>query len=364
MEHFELRCLCDYLGGAQAVNTWARPTPLAVGGELEQDERGEIVFAEIWSPVTALGVEEELRKVSIVLDGFDYGNYVSLNGIRATNMVPPKDRIWAGKLYSFGRPHVSDPLQNTTLKYKQNVTVVTLAGPTVAITQPFRVRLWGYVYKTSEIPAAFNANMMAFPATLVESARNRRLVVSKSLPISGDTWLALPGGKDQSIPKINPFIRFAYNLLATNGLQGDYQYRFQTGGVLDAQENMYFEFDEKDALFIEGLGIKLVPTVAIPVPVNLARTGLRIAGNYHPKGPTDLTSMYPTTVGINGLNFGLLAPFAPPALPFFAAVPRLERPYLIWNEIGFVVIKDDAAGAVGINTSCVALTGIRIEMRG
>ncbi|GAJ24713.1 unnamed protein product, partial [marine sediment metagenome] len=67
MEHFELRCLCDYLHtGAQAVNVWARPTPAAVFGELEADERGEVIFAEIWSPVTAPGVEEELKKVIIV----------------------------------------------------------------------------------------------------------------------------------------------------------------------------------------------------------------------------------------------------------------------------------------------------------
>ena len=47
MEHYELRLLADYLQpAAQAANTWARPTPLAVGGELEQDERGEIVFAD------------------------------------------------------------------------------------------------------------------------------------------------------------------------------------------------------------------------------------------------------------------------------------------------------------------------------
>ena len=90
MEHFELRCLCDYFHtGAQAVNTWARPTPLAVNGELESDERGEVIYAEIWSPVTGLGVEEELLRIIPVLDGEEYGKYVSLNGIWATVMAPP-----------------------------------------------------------------------------------------------------------------------------------------------------------------------------------------------------------------------------------------------------------------------------------
>ncbi len=361
-EHRELRLLCDYLGGVQAVNTPARPAPAVVNGELENNERGEVVYAEIWSPVNALGVEEELRKVRIVADGIP-NPYVSLSGIRATCMVPPKDRIWSGKLYSFGTPMSSNPLLNTTIKYKHDITVETWAGPTVAITQPFRVRLWGYVYKDTEIPGAFGGNML-FPSTITERTRNRTVFVSKpAIPINADTWLTLPGGKDQSIPKINPFVRYAYNLLASDGAQGDYQFRLTTFGVVEPDEDMYFDFDEKDALLIEGLGCKLVPTVAIPVPVNLARTGLRIAGNYHPKGQTDRVSLFPTTPGINELNYGFLFPFAPVTHPYFAAIPKLPQPYLIWNEIGFPVIRDDGVGPVGINTCVICLTGIRLEMR-
>ena len=34
MEHYELRVLADYLHtGAQAVNTWARPTPATVAAK-------------------------------------------------------------------------------------------------------------------------------------------------------------------------------------------------------------------------------------------------------------------------------------------------------------------------------------------
>ncbi len=358
MEHYEMRCLCDFFSVAGlAVNTWARPTPLAVNGELEQNERGEVVFAEVWSPVTALGVEEELLKIIPVLDGHEYGEYVSLNGIRATVMAPPKDRIWQGKLYSFGTPHSNNPLLNTTLKYRQNITVSVLAGATVAITQPYRVRLWGYVYKDTEIPSVFG--QMIFPAYLRERSRNRTLTLNKSpINVNKDTWLTLPGGVDQSIPKINPFIRYAYNLLATDGLQGDTQMRFQTGNVLTADENMYWEFDDRDALLIEGLGIKA------DAAADLARTGLRIDGDYHPKGPTTNTSLFPTTLGVNQLNYGHLAPLAPIAWPVFVTIPKLDRPLMIWNEIGMVVIRDDGTAAVIVNGVCVALTGIRIEMRG
>lgn len=355
MEHYELRLLCDYLHtGAQAVNTWARPTPLAVNGELETHERGEVVYAEIWSPVTGLGVEEELRKVILVADGEELGSYISLSGIRATVMAPPKDRIWAGRLVAFGTPMSNNPLLNTTVKYKHSITVNCQAGPTVAITQDYRVRLWGYVYQETELPRVFGT--MMFPAQLRDSARNRTITLSKSpIAVNGDSWLTLPGGKDQSIPKINPFVRWAYNLLATDGMQGDYQLRFDVGNVNESEENMYFSFDEKDALLIQGLGVKAA--------ANLARTGLMIDGDYHPKGRTTRVALFPTTIGINELNFGHLAPFAPVAHPYYAAIPLLSRPYLIWNEIGMVVIRDDGTAPVAANSTLVALTGIRLEMR-
>lgn len=369
MEHYELRLLCDYLHtGAQAADTWARPTPLSVNGELEQDERGEVVYAEIWSPVEPTGDDDEaLKKVIIVADGAELNKYQSLSGIRETVMAPPKTRMWAGKLFSFGTPRSNNPLLNTTIKYKQNITVNTLCGPAKGtppespISQDYRIRLWGYVYKESEIPSVFGT--MQFPAYLIDRTRGRTLTLNKNpIPVNGATWLTLPGGKDQSIPKINSFIRYAQNAVATDGMQGDYQLRYQTGDVLESDENMYFEFDELDALLIEGLGIKS-GGASFPA-ANLARCGLKIAGDYHPKGPTTRVALYPTTPGINELNFGQLFPYAPASYPFYAAVPKLDRPLLIWNEIGMVVIRDDGVGVVAADATCVALTGIRIEMRG
>ncbi len=357
-EHYELRVLCDYLHtGGQAVNTWERPTPLAVNGELQNDERGEVVYMEVWSPVTGLGVEEELMLIAPVLDGRDYSEYVSINGIRATVMTPPKDRIWAGRLYSFGTPHTNDALKSTTLKYRQNISVNTLAGPTVAITQDYRIRLWGFVYKEKEIPGVFGT--MLFPAAVNDRSRNRTLTLNKQpIPVNKDSWLTLPGGYDQAVPKINPFARFATNLVVTDGMQGDLQIRFDTGNVDRPNENMWWEFDEMDAVVIESLGIKA------DAAADLARTGLSIGGDYHPKGPSTRLSLFPTTLGINELNFGHLSPFAPVAHPYYAAIPKLDRAYLIWNEIGGVVIRDDGTTAVVVGGVTIAITGIRFELRG
>jgi hypothetical protein len=197
---------------------------------------------------------------------------------------------------------------------------------------------------------------MQFPYYLTERTRQRTLWLNKDpIPITAASWLTLPGGKDQAIPKVNPFARYAYNLLATDGMQGDYQFRFTAGAVAEEQENLYWEFDQLDALFVAGLGIK--------AGANLARTGLRIAGNYHPKGQTDRSALFSTTPGINELNYGHLFPFAPVDHPYFAAIPRLITPYLIWNEIGFPLIRDDGVGAVAANAVQVALTGIRLELR-
>ncbi|GAH62852.1 unnamed protein product, partial [marine sediment metagenome] len=167
MEHYEMRCLCDAFRdqgvlGNQAADTWWRPTPAAVFGELAADERAEIVYAEIWSPVT--GVDDEaLKKVVLVIDGEETGRYISLCGVRSAVMAPPKDRIFGSRLYSFGTPldvtqAIQNPLFNTTPKVKQNVTVATLAGPASGvppespITVDYRIRLWGKVYKNSELP--------------------------------------------------------------------------------------------------------------------------------------------------------------------------------------------------------------------
>ena len=382
-EHYEMRLLADYTQPAppavQAANTWNRPTPAAVGGELEADERGEVVYAEIQPPVDGVGInDEDLRRVVIILDGHEVGEYVSLSGIRTSLMAPPKDRMWQNHLYSFGTPHSTNPLLNTTLKYKQNVTVACLAGPAAAgitgAAQAYRIRLWGYVYRADELTAAFNGGVMLFPTYFNDRARKRIVNIRKNpIPINADTWQTLPGGVNQAIPKINPFARYAYNALPTDGMQGDYQFRFTAGGVLDENENLYWAFDDMDALLVEGLGVSpSFDTLMPPAGVfpNLARTGLRIDGDYHPKGPTTRLSLFPTDALSNQLNYGWLpvvwntiAPIAP--LDVYAAIPKLDKPYLIHNEIGYVTIRDDGVAAVPADPAgvTVAVTGIRVEMR-
>lgn len=354
MEHFELRVLADYTHtGVQAANTSAKPSPRAIGGELERDERAEVVFAEVVKSPVDGGAEEALKRFFPVLDGEKFGEYVSLSGILSSVMAPPKRSIWAGKLYSFGTPMSNNPLLSTTLKYSRDITLECEAGAT-PITGDYRIRLWGYIYKVPELSRVFGT--MLFPASLVDRARGRTLSISKAaIPVNGDTWNTLPGGPDQAIPKINPFIRFAYNKKATDGMQGDYQFRYDIDNVDESTENLYFDFGSLNALLVESIGIRA------DAAGHLAKTALKIGGDYHPKG------LFPTTLEDNPLHFGQVYPFIQkpglPEMPFFYAIPKLERPYLIWNEIGMVVVKDEGV-AVAANDLIVALTGTRIQMKG
>jgi len=353
MEHFEMRLLADYTHtGVQAADTLAKPSPRDVGGELEKDESAEVVFAEVVQSPVAGGGEEILKKIIPVLDGEKFGSYVSLSGTLSTVMAPPKRSIWAGKLFSFGTPKSNNPLLSTTLKYSDHITFECLAGAG-GITGDYRIRLWGFVYKEAELPAVFGT--MVFPAYMTERARGRTLTLSKSpIPVNGKTWKTLPGGKDQAIPKVNPLVRYAFNKLATDGKSGDYQFRYTTGNVDESDEEMYFDFDELDALLVLGLGIRA------DVPGHLAETALLIAGDYHPKGLT------PTTYADNPLHFGQTYPFifnTLPENPFFYSIPLLDKPYLIWGEKGMVIVRDDGTAVVA-NDLIVALTGIRVEMKG
>lgn len=358
--HFEFRCLLDYLGGALAVNTWVRPTPRVCNGELQDDEVAEAVYMEVIEPVTALGVEEELQRIIIVADEHELGDYVSINGIRATNMMPLKQNTLNQGLVAFGTPMSNNPLASTTIKYTRELAVHAMAGPTIPITLPWRVRIWGYVYTEEELWRVFGVmGGHGMPsgvfARVNDHYRNRVLDLMKSpIPVSFATWKTLPGGFDQQVPKINPWIRYAQNAAATLGLQEDYEFRFDTGNVATSAENMRHEFTARDALLVKNLGVKGAGT--------LARFGLRIGGNYHPQAMTDRVSLFPTTALQNMLNFGHRFPFWPVAVLLYDPIPRLPSPYLIWNEIGEVIMRDDGTGVLAANAIRCALAGTRIEM--
>ena len=291
MEHYELQVLGDFLHqGAQAANTWWTPTPQAGLAELEAHEVAEVVFIEVFPPVTGAGVEELLRKIILILDGKSYHAYLSISGIRASVMTPPKVNIMGRELVTFGTPMVNAVrnaapiLVGTCPKYRDTVTIEALAGAG-GITQDYRVRLWGYRYEAEDLPRTIGR--VGGPVEVRDPQRNRSILVDfPVIDVNEGTWAQLPGGLDQKVPKINPLVRYAYNLLATTP-NTPYQFRYETAAVTDRDENLYFPYDVEDRhLIVKGIGVR--------APANLARSYVDIDGYPHPKSGGRLVSSVPS----------------------------------------------------------------------
>lgn len=278
-EHYELQVLGDWLHtGAQAANTWWTPTPQAGLGELEAHEVGEVVFLEVFSPVTGGGAEESLKKIVLILDGKSYHAYVSVSGIRASVMFPPKVHIMGRELVALGVPMVNavrnaaPMLVGICPKFRRTLTIEALAGG--AITQDYRIRAWGYRYEAADLPRV--VGRVGGPFEVRDQQRGRALVVDYPvIDVAEETWGQLPGGQDQKVPKINPLLRYAYNAVATT-VNTPYQFRYETGNVADRDENLYFPYDIEDRhLIVKGIGVR--------APANLARTYMDVDGSPHPK---------------------------------------------------------------------------------
>ena len=104
------------------------------------------------------------------------------------------------------------------------------------------------------------------------------------IDVTEDTWAQLPGGLDQKVPKINPLLRYAYNLLATTP-NTPYQFRYETGAVVDRDENLYFPYDVEDRyLIVKGIGVRARPAwpgagwTSTATPTPRAGRGRRRAG--------------------------------------------------------------------------------------
>ena len=349
MKHFERRVIEFPHTGVQAASTPWLPTAF----ELEADEMGEIVFAEVFSPVTGGGAEEALERWYPVLDGSKYDDYLALNGVFSPIMNPPQ-LVTHGNILAFGTPVVEavkkavPMLEARCPKFKNKVSVEAWAGAG-GITADYTIRLHLYVYRKEEL--SLIATSLPALGSIRDVARRRTITVNKPLvPISYDTWDDLPGGMDQTIPRIDPFMRWATNLVATTP-NSNYSFRTVLGNIdatKDWQE-LYFDHEKgENILIINGLGVRADPAG------NLLDTALLIAGDLHPKN-----RMF-TEWDNNVFHFGHMFPFDALGSVYFTAIPKFDRPYIIYDEIGEIVIRDDGV-AVLAGAVTVALSGVLIE---
>jgi hypothetical protein len=327
--------------------------------KLETDEVAEIEYLEIFSPLLGVGIED-LRSVIPVIDGHALEEYVHLNGRYDYNMAPPRLHQMAGPsplqsqshVFSFGTPGVEDPLLNTTLKVKDTLSVRLVAG-TAATTQQIRVRAWGYLYKGEDtIKSLYGDSVYGASADMYDYNRGKHLAVEKAeVPITRDNWDMLVGGTRQNSPQVMPFVRWGYNLLATTANEL-YDFDYDSGRVANSYENMYFDFDENDALFVSGIGVRN--------PSTLRYLGLKIGDREYPRGGGDET-MFRVDFNNNPMHFGQGTPMFPAAFPIFMPIPELPLKYLIHNEKGRLVVQDDGT-AVALNTIIAAIKGVKVDL--
>lgn len=349
MKHYEHRVIeFEHTGAQAALTPWLPPA-----FELEADEMGEIVYAEVDSPVTGGGLEEPLERWYPVLDGSKYDDYLALNGTFSP-LMNPRQLNTLGNIVAFGTPVVEavkkavPMLEGRCPKFKSKVSVEAWAGAG-GITADYRIRLHLYVYRKEELSAI--AAVIPGLASLRDVARRRIIPVGKdSIALTYDKWDDLPGGLDQAVPMIHPFMRWATNYKATTP-NSDYSFRVILGQVDATKEwqELYFNYEPGEhILMVNGLGVRA------DAAGHLKDTALLIAGDYHPKGRLF------TELDDNVIQFGHMYPYAGIDSPFFTPIPKFNRPYIIYDEIGEVVIRDDGV-AVLANAVTVALSGVLIE---
>lgn len=349
---FDLQLLGDWTNvAALAAGTMYRPTSLAGNAELANNEVAEVAYLEVIPPVTALGVVENLENIRLILDGKEH-TFINISGTDTFLTQPPTTNAVNGYSVNFGMPlfdavRAGNPvLLGTCPKFSQNLRVQAQAG-VGGTTAAFRIKAWGYRYEIDQL-AYLLGDSIGGSFSVVDSRRNRQLDSFK-IPIipSKNTWTQLPGGLDQAVPKINFLYRYAFNTNATVA-NIPYQMRYDTGNVGLEENNMRFEYDRiKSALIVQNLGVR--------APVDLLNTWLNIDGDDRPK------KRYPTQQNSNQFHMGRATPMLPAAMTLYYSVKKLEKPYLIWNEIGYVAIVDDGV-AVLAGAACLSIAGTIIEM--
>ena len=316
--------------------------------KLETNQCAEITHFVIYPPTSA-GVGLDLLYVFPVIDGAGIEEYVLFPGRYEWNIQPfPRNCIGASPVpLQLGTPGES-MLLNTTLKAIDSIGIRAFAGSS-AVTASFRIQVYGVLYNGDEaLRSVYGDRVYGEGASeeLYDAARDASLTVTKpAVDVAVDNFDMFVGGVRQQKPIVMPFVRFARNKAATTA---NTLYEFdRTAGQAETWENLYFDFDEREALFLRYLGVRTVD--------HLKYLGVKIGDRVYPK-----PNMFRVDT-MNTMHFGLAYPYLASDIPLFFPLPRLERGYLIHNIKGRVVVQDDGT-SVSANNIVVATAGIRVSL--
>jgi len=348
-KHFEERIVeIKHTGTQAAGKNWSPTTPF----ELEADEMGELVYAEVFPPVTADGTEEPLERWYPILDDSKYDDYLALNGTRSPLMNPSALET-KGNVVAFGEPIVNavkkgaPMLEGRCPKFKSKISVETWAGGS-DITADYLIRFHIWVYRKDELPLI--AATVPGLGAVYDTARDRRIPVGKPpISLTYDNWDKLPGGLKQAVPTIHSFMTWASNNNATTANQ-PYIFRLLGNNVDPAKswQQLYFDYENGEHILqINGIGVRTESE-------NLKESFLNIAGDDHPKG------RIPTRKFNNPILFGAMRPLVD--VPFYVPIPKFVKfPYYVYREIGYVAVQDVGSSVPADNVR-VCLNGIKIDL--
>ena len=320
---------------------------------LEADEVAELFRMEVYN-----SNKQDIAAVWPYIDEIsDTRPTIYPSGTWERLMLPPLQVIRGKTVYSFGKPCSRNVLNNTTLKYKKTCVPRVLAG--TAITEPFSVALYSYVYKRANLGAIFGT--LDGIIDIVDPTLARRITLTKAdlagTMVSSDLWDKMPGGRSQVPPKVFPLIRYATNAKAIS-TEKDYTFDSRFDEVAKVEQALWWRTQDEKIIIIEGLGVR--------PDDNSAYTALKIADDYHPQ------SKFYGKPTHNELIFGSVYPILPVDWPEFFPIPKLADPLVIfattsagiptaYREDGGVVHRATVAN-IAIDGVVVALTGKLIEL--
>ncbi len=349
----ELQVLADYTGGILAAGNWVRPAASTIGGELDSNERAEVVMLEIIPPLSALGAPEDVR-VQLRLDG-EVDEKMYFYGHRDLLTFAPKLAMMNGVVHALGKPlyntqfgTLQGAVDGRCPKYNRTLSFdcYTAGGTTVAAS--WRVKAWGVRYTASSMAALFSGVQVGGTDFLPDKATQRRVTISKGmLPVTLETWDQLPGGLKQQVPKISNYIRVAANAAATTP-NLPYEFRFDTGNVAAEEEDLRWEYAIYNrVLWLQGLGIRTTPAS------NLAQLFVDVGGDERPKNRWACTEFN------NPKIFGHLGAYL--GLGLHQAIPLLDDQILVAGEnVGIKAV--DNGVACGANSLFVAVSGVHFDL--
>lgn len=349
--------------GPQAAGTLWQPTASEGRAELGVNEVAEITRFEVIAPEVG-GVSEDLMQIWPVLDGVSRQNYVIFPGKAEINVFPVATRVLADgrvrRVFELGRGvveslmggpgHTHPALENSTLKYTRNLTIIAQAGAN-PITQPYEVYAYGYVYNDTTLKR-LGVESMSMNFTIHDRLRDRDLKVPgpTSIPISVDGWDQLPGGIQQDATRINPFLAFATNTQQTVE-NTEYQFRFELGNTPNQWQSLYWDNEVSTRiLIIRQLGVK--------AHANLKYAWLRIFGTGDPQGEENPPGRILITPNNNLVDFGRISTTPELYLP----IQQLMASNAIIARDRAVVSMQDDGTPIPPDSVTIAVAGVMIEL--